>query len=81
MASEDKEPRSVMSRNKGDSQVVSGARFVKHHRYSSMHKSTWPTNPDESLDAGSDTQHAAKAAKPKRTPKEKAPKPKKPYTQ
>ena len=42
MGTSDKEPRSVMSRGKGDSQVVHGARSIKHHRWTSGHRGTWP---------------------------------------
>ena len=47
MSTNDKEPRSVMSRGKGDGHVVHGARMVKHRRWSSPHRGTWPVNPDE----------------------------------
>ena len=42
MGTNDKEPRSVMSRGKGDSQVVHGARSIKHHRWTSGSRGTWP---------------------------------------
>ena len=42
MGTNDKEPRSVMSRGKGDSQVVHGARLIKHNRWTSGSRGTWP---------------------------------------
>lgn len=51
MATNDRDPRSVMSRGKGDGHVVNGGRMVKHHRWTSManHRETWPENPDEAI--------------------------------
>ncbi|KAL9127711.1 MAG: hypothetical protein Q9217_003462 [Psora testacea] len=77
MATDDKEPRSVMSRNKGDSQVVSGARRVKHRHFPSVHRDTWPANPDESLGPNPNPQPAPKPAKTKRISKDKTAKQKK----
>ncbi|KAL9637411.1 MAG: hypothetical protein Q9164_002197 [Protoblastenia rupestris] len=77
MATDDKEPRSVMSRNKGDSQVVSGARRVKHRQFPSVHRGTWPANHDESLGSNYDNRPTAKSTKTKRIVKDKAAKPKK----
>lgn len=51
MSSEEKIPRSLMSRNKGDYKVVSGGRSIKHHRISDWPGiATWPVNPDGDLD-------------------------------
>ena len=44
MGTDDKEPRSVMSRGRGDSQVVHGARLIKHHRWTSGSRGTWPAD-------------------------------------
>lgn len=71
MAGDDKEPRSVMSRNKGHSNVVTGGRSVRHRRWHTAHKGTWPTNPDGSLDPDGES-HTAKRQKTKRIPKDKA---------
>ncbi|MCJ1455048.1 hypothetical protein MMC28_005402, partial [Mycoblastus sanguinarius] len=60
-----------MSRNKGDSQVVNGGRVVKHRRWTSAHRGTWPANPDEPIDAESEPHPAAKRQKTKRAQKEK----------
>ena len=72
MATDDKDPRSVMSRNQGDSQVVSGARRLKHRSFIPVHRETWPANPDEALSPKSESQPSAKSTKTKRIPKEKA---------
>ena len=77
MATNDKEPRSVMSRNRGDNQVVSGARRVKHRQFPAVHRDTWPANPDESLGPSLDAQAAPKSTRTKRIPKEKSAKQKK----
>lgn len=63
MAGEDKEPRSVMSRNKGYNQVVTGGRSVRHHRWT---RGTWPANPDEKHDTDSEPLPEAKRQKTKR---------------
>ena len=78
MATDDKEPRSVMSRNKGDGQVVTGARRIKHRNFPSVHRETWPMNTDSSQDLAHPAQ-ATKATKKKRTPK--SPKPIKEHQQ
>ena len=70
MAADDKEPRSVMSRNKGHSNVVTGGRSVRHRRWPTAHKGTWPTNPDDALDPDGES-HIAKRQKTKRVAKEK----------
>lgn len=66
MATNDKSPRSVMSRGKGDGLVVNGGRIVKHHRWTSMatHRETWPENPDEAVNPA---KPAARRQKKKRT--------------
>ena len=53
MATSDKDPRSVMSRGKGDGRVATGARVVKHRRWTSMasHREKWPENLDEAVDS------------------------------
>ncbi len=70
MATSDKDPRSVMSRGKGDSKVTTGARMVKHHRWASMasHRETWPENPDGAVDPA---KSAIKRQKKKRHTAEK----------
>ena len=76
MATDDKEPRSVMSRGKGDGHVVHGARMVKHRRWTSPHRGTWPAaTPSNSHGPGQDVQPASKRHKRPRTVKEKAAKP------
>ena len=67
MSSEESKPRSLMSRNKGDSKVISGGRSIKHHRlvnWSAPQHSTWPANPDH---PGS-LEQPAKRQKRKRIP-------------
>jgi len=66
MATNDKDPRSVMSRGKGDGHVVNGARSVKHHRWASVssHRDIWPGNPNEAMDLA---KSAARRQKKKRT--------------
>ena len=77
MGTNDKEPRSVMSRGKGDSQVVHGARSIKHHRWTSGHRGTWPagTNLEDFLEPSAE--HALvpanKRRKTKRASKERIP--------
>ena len=72
MADDDKEPRSVMSRNsKGHNNVVTGGRSVRHRRWPTAHKGTWPTNPDNALDPEGESQHVSKRQKTKRVPKER----------
>ena len=81
MGTNDKEPRSVMSRGKGDSQVVHGARSIKHHhRWTSGHRGTWPAgaNLEDFLDPSSadrdrDLAPAIKRRKTKRASKERIP--------
>lgn len=73
MGTNDKEPRSVMSRGKGDSQVVHGARVIKHHRWSSGTRGTWPADAklETFLDAETEWNPAAKRRKTKRASKER----------
>ena len=77
MGTNDKEPRSVMSRGKGDSQVVHGARSIKHHRWTSGHRGTWPagTNLEDFLDPSAQhgSTQANKRRKTKRASKERIP--------
>ena len=77
MGTNDKEPRSVMSRGKGDSQVVHGARSIKHHRWTSGHRGTWPagTNLEDFLEPGAEhgLVQANKRRKTKRVSKERIP--------
>lgn len=55
-----------MSRNKGDGQVITGGRSIKHHRVNaSLHHSSWPVNPVDDLDAAP----ASKRAKRHRIPR------------
>lgn len=63
MSTNDREPRSVMSRGKGDGQVVHGARVVKHHRWSSPHRGTWPANPADNREFEPDRQAPSKRQK------------------
>ena len=49
-----------MSRNKGDGQVITGGRSIRHHRVNpSLHHTQWPANPAEDIDSAP----AAKRAK------------------
>ena len=77
MGTNDKEPRSVMSRGKGNSQVVHGARSIKHHRWTSGHRGTWPagTKLDDFLEPSGDHElvSANKRRKTKRASKERVP--------
>lgn len=76
MATDDKAPRSVMSRGKGDGHVVHGARMVKHRRWTSPHRGTWPAAAhDESRESELDAQPASKRQKRPRVLKEKSAKP------
>ena len=51
MTGEEKEPRSVMSRNKGHGAVVTGGRSIRHKIWApTAHRKTWPTNPDKDLE-------------------------------
>jgi hypothetical protein len=75
MATDDREPRSVMSRGKGDGRVVDGGRMVKHRRWSSPHRGTWPANPADSHEGELDRQHSFKRQKRPRTVKQKVEKP------
>ena len=70
MSTNDKEPRSVMSRGKGDGHVVHGARMVKHRRWSSPHRGTWPVNPDEHRDSDPSPPPPSKRQRTKRVIKE-----------
>lgn len=78
MGTNDKEPRSVMSRGKGDSQVVHGARSIKHHRWTSGSRGTWPAGAklENFLDPNTDVDlvPATKRRKTKRASKERVPK-------
>ena len=66
MSSSDHKPKSLMSRNRGDGQVITGGRSLKHHRGNpSLHHSTWVANPVDELDAAP----AAKRIKKNRIPK------------
>ena len=66
MSSSDHRPKSLMSRNRGDGQVITGGRSLRHHRGNpSFHHSTWVANPVDELDAGP----AAKRAKKNRIPR------------
>ena len=73
MGTNDKEPRSVMSRGKGDSQVVHGARVIKHHRWSSGSRGTWPADAklENFLDGDPESSPAAKRRKTKRASKDR----------
>ena len=73
MGTNDKEPRSVMSRGKGDSQVVHGARVIKHHRWRSGSRGTWPADAklENLLDTEPEWTPAAKRRKTKRASKER----------
>lgn len=64
-----------MSRGKGDGHVVHGARMVKHHRWTSSHRGTWPANPEDSRESEPDTQPVSKRQKRQRVVKEKGEKP------
>ena len=70
MSTNDREPRSVMSRGKGDSHVVHGARMIKHRRWSSPHRGTWPVNPDEHRDPDPSPPPPSKRQRTKRVIKE-----------
>ena len=72
MATDDREPRSVMSRGKGDGQVIHGARMVKHRRWTSPHRATWPPLPDEARESELDVPPASKRQKRPRVVKEKS---------
>lgn len=64
-----------MSRGKGDGHVVHGARMVKHRRWSSPHRGTWPANPADSRESEPDRQPSSKRQRRPRTVKEKVEKP------
>ena len=66
MSTNDKEPRSVMSRGKGDGQVVNGARMVKYRRFPSPHRGTWPVNPDNDTNSDPEPPPPSKRQKTKR---------------
>lgn len=77
MSDEDKDPRSTMSRSKGDGKVMSGGRKIKyHHSFPSVHRDTWPTNPDDFLDPPA-TKPTTQSTKKKRVPKDRSAKSKK----
>lgn len=73
MGTNDKEPRSVMSRGKGDSQVVHGARLIKHHRWTSGSRGTWPVDAklEDFVDPDTERTPATKRRKTKRASKER----------
>lgn len=75
MSTNDREPRSVMSRGKGDGHVVHGARMVKHHRWTSPHRGTWPANPADLRPSEVDHQPPPKRQKKPRVVKAKTEKP------
>lgn len=64
-----------MSRGKGEAQVVHGARMVKHRRWSSPHRGTWPANPADSREPEPDRLSLSKRHKRPQTVKQKAKKP------
>lgn len=70
MGSDDLKPRSIMSRNKGDNKVITGGRSIKHwpaSRWPHAATSTWPANPDPSLNPPSSTElSSAKRQKTRR---------------
>lgn len=66
MSTNEKEPRSVMSRGKGDGQVVNGARMIKYRRFLSPHRGTWPVNPDDDANSDPDPPPPSKRQKTKR---------------
>ena len=74
MATDDKDPRSTMSRNKETGKVATGGRRIKHHHFPSIHRDTWPTS-RYSKDA--DQSPKTPSIKRKRGLKEKTTKPKK----
>lgn len=69
MTGDEKEPRSVMSRNKGHGAVVTGGRSIKHRRWPTAHKDTWPANPDGELGPVTQPHQANKRQRTKRVPK------------
>lgn len=73
MGTSDKEPRSVMSRGKGEGQIVHGARLIKHHRWASGSHGTWPADAklESFLGPEPDMTPAAKRRKTKRAAKER----------
>ena len=73
MGTNDKEPRSVMSRGKGDSGVVHGARLIKHHRWTSGSRGTWPADAkiENFLGTDPDQTPASKRRRTKRPSKER----------
>ena len=72
MGTNDKEPRSVMSRGKGDNQVVHGARVIRHHRWTSGSRGTWPADANlETFLPEVELGQAAKRRKAKHASKER----------
>ncbi|KAL6719487.1 hypothetical protein ACLMJK_003727 [Lecanora helva] len=66
MATDDKEPRSVMSRGKGNGHIVHGARMVKHRRWTSTHRGTWPAaSPGDSAGPEPDASSTSKRKRPR----------------
>ena len=80
MATNDKEPRSVMSRGKGNGQVIHGARMVKHRRWTSPQRGTWPVKPDERHDSDRDPSPPTKRQKTKRVLKDTKEKARHPFS-
>lgn len=66
-----------MSRGNGDAKVVHGARVIKHRRWTSAHRGTWPAGEDRSHDSDHDDPPVAKRQKTKRPSKERVVKPSK----
>ncbi len=73
MGTNDKDPRSVMSRGKGDNQVVHGARLIKHHRWTSGSRGTWPADAkwEDYMDVDPELDPAPKRRRTKRPSKER----------
>ena len=74
MGTGDKEANSVMSRNKGDGSVITGARKIRHRQptFPSVHRETWPANPKTPADTTDDS----KTIKKRRVVKERMQHPK-----
>ena len=76
MSGDDVEPRSTMSRSKGDGKVMTGARKIKFRHFPSIHRETWPTGRSDSLDPPA-AMPSAQSTKKKRVLKDKSVKSKK----
>lgn len=72
MGSNDREPQSVMSRNKGDGKVVTGGRKIKHRQFPTVRRDTWPNTADEDVDVLGDGLTPPRSTKKLRTAKAKA---------